>query len=235
MTEAKDKEKVTGKKGRRNFLKAVFTVGVVGSIVGVAGFLRDFLTFIPGSNETNLSWPMLKVANLSALKVLTPIQFNYPLDNTPNILVKLGVKAENGIGPDADIVAFSLICQHLGCIYDFVPSGASPNCNRSYAMPEIGGYCCCHGSHYNFAKEGAVIGGPSPRPVPMVLLELDNKTGDIYAVSMGPPSIYGHGNQGDTAPQAVLMDDLEGGNIVAGAVTTTVTTSASSPTLTSGG
>lgn len=202
----------------------------MGTVAGIGGFFWKFLTFIPGSNAKNLSWPRLKVANLSDLKELTPIQFYYPLDNTPNILVKLGVKAENGIGPDSDIVAFSLICQHLGCIYDFIPKGQSPKCNPNYAMPDTGGYCCCHGSHYDFTKDGAVIGGPSPRPEPMVTLQLDEKTGDIYAVAMGPPSIYGHGNEGDTAPEAVLLDDLEGGTIAPGAVTTTETTSASSST-----
>jgi arsenite oxidase small subunit len=226
-TDGDGKEKITGnKESKRNFLKAVLTVGALGVIIGVAGFFRDYLTFIPGSNEKNLSWPRLKIVNLKDLKELTPIQFNYPLDNTPNVLVKLGAKADNGIGPDIDIVAFSLICQHLGCIYEFIPKGKSPQCNPSYTMPDTGGYCCCHGSHYNFTKNGAVMGGPSPRPQPMVRLELDDKTGDIYAVSMGPPSIYGHGNQGDTSPQAVLVDDLQGGNIVAGAVTTTERSSA---------
>ena len=38
-----------------------------------------------------------------------PITFNYPLDDEPNIMVKLGQKAEGGVGPDGDIVAFSQI------------------------------------------------------------------------------------------------------------------------------
>ena len=231
MTEAgKD-----GDESKRNFLKAVFTVGALGVIIGVAGFFRDYLTFIPGSNEKNLSWPRLKIGNLKDLKELTPFQFNYPLDNTPNVLVKLGVKADKGIGPDADIVAFSQICQHLGCIYGFVPKGKSPECNPSYTMPETGGYCCCHGSHYNFTTGGTVMGGPSPRPQPMVQLELDDKTGDIYAVSMGPPSIYGHGNQGDTSPQSILIDDLQGGTIVTGATTTTERSTSTNSTRTSNG
>lgn len=208
---------------RRDFLKVTFAMGAVGAIVGVAGLFTQYLTFIPGTN-INYVWPKVKVGSLSDLKPLAPVLFNYPLTNEPNLLVKLGVKAANGIGPDADIVAFSQVCQHLGCIYGFQSKGSSPSCNKSYVMPVTGGYCCCHGSHYSFVDEGAVIGGPAPRPVPQVTLELDESTGDIYAVAMGPPSIYGH-STGDETPQAVLEDDLTGGSLVTGAVTTFSTTS----------
>ena len=198
--------------GRRNFLKAIVALGAVGTIVGVGGFLTDYLTFIP-KPAGKLSWPTVKVANIKDLQNLKPVNFNFPLTNEPNILVKLGQKAEKGIGPEGDIVAFSLICQHLGCIYAFHPEGESPPCRPSYQMPVPGGYCCCHGSHYNFLKEGAVIGGPAPRPVPMVQLELDQSTGDIYATSMGPPSIFGH-DTGAEKPSAVLTADMTGGNEV---------------------
>ncbi len=206
-------------KERRNFLKAIVALGTVGTIVGVGGFLTDYLTFIP-KPAAALAWPSVKVANIKDLQNLKPINFNFPLTNEPNILVKLGVKAEKGIGPEEDIVAFSLICQHLGCIYAFHPEGDSPPCRPSYKMPVPGGYCCCHGSHYNFLKEGEVIGGPAPRPVPMVQLEFDESTGDIYASSMGPPSIFGH-NTGAEKPSAVLEADMTGGNEVTDTVSTT--------------
>ncbi|MDG6995476.1 MAG: Rieske 2Fe-2S domain-containing protein [Nitrososphaerota archaeon] len=206
-------------KERRDFLKALVALGVIGTIVGVGGFLTDYLTFVPSAG-VKLVWPKVKVANIRDLQDLKPINFNYPLTNTPNVLVKLGVKAEKGIGPNEDIVAFSLICQHLGCIYAFVPKGDSPVCNASYKMPVDGGYCCCHGSHYSFTQEGAVIGGPAPRPVPMVNLELDESSGDIFATSMGPPSIFGH-DTGAVEPSAVLEADLTGGTEVTDTVSTT--------------
>jgi hypothetical protein len=59
-----------------------------------------------------------------------------------------------------------------------------------------------------------VIGGPPPRAVPRVLLEYDEATGDVYAVGMGPPTIFGHGPPGTTDPESVLRYDLEGGEIV---------------------
>lgn len=47
------------------------------------------------------------------------------------------------------IYAISSICTHLGCIV---------------ANTEWGFQCPCHGSKYN--KDGKVIGGPAPRPLP---------------------------------------------------------------------
>jgi arsenite oxidase small subunit len=197
---------------RRNFLKLTAAAGGAIAILGLASALKS-VTFVPEST-TQLAWPILKVTNISSLKLLTPVTFNYPLTNTPNLLVKLGVKAKGGIGPDQDIVAFSDICQPLGCFYGFVPPKGSPPCNKSYEASLSEGYCCCHGSQYDFVDGAKVIGGPAPRPVPQVQLELDQSTGDISAVSMSPPTIFGHGPPGTTDPALVLKYDLQGGTVV---------------------
>lgn len=154
-------------------------------------------------------FPVILVANVSSLQVGTPVSFNYPLEETPNILVKLGVKAKNGVGPDGDIVAFSVICQHLGCIWGFVGSGSSPSCNSSFTASGPIGYCCCHGSEYDLTNAAKVIGGPAPRPVPGVILSYDSTTGNIYAIGMTPPTIFGF----DTGSNNV-SNDLVGGTLV---------------------
>lgn len=124
---------------RRRALKFILGAGFVATIAAVASSLR-ILTFVPGTGPTGtttggLSWPRLKVVNAKSLELLKPLTFNYPLDNTPNILVKLGIKADNGVGPDDDIVSFSSICQHLGCFYAFDPPNSSPSCNASFKAP----------------------------------------------------------------------------------------------------
>jgi arsenite oxidase small subunit len=201
---------------RRSFLKYLATSGIIAG-AGVLSVLR-ILTYVPsptlGSTGQQVSWPKLRLINVSMLKALKLFRFNYPLTNTPNYLVKLGVKAEYGVGPDSDIVAFSAICQHLGCFYRFEARGMSPPCNPSYKARVPMGYCCCHGSQYDFTHDAKVIGGPAPRPVPRVDLEYDHGTGDLYVVGMEPPTIYGHGPPGTTNPTDVLRYDLQGGNIV---------------------
>ena len=64
------------------------------------------------------------LATVTNLVVNTPLSFYYPLDNEPNIIVKLGVAVADGVGPDSDIIAFSDVCQHLGCNPGFVATGA---------------------------------------------------------------------------------------------------------------
>jgi arsenite oxidase small subunit len=151
------------------------------------------------------------VANISDIASGAPISFNYPLEETPNLLVKLGVKAEGGVGPDGDIVAFSQFCQHLGCVYGYIPSGTSPACNSAYKASTPVGYCCCHGTIFDLVNGAKVLGGPSPRPVPQVILSFDAPTGNIYATGMGPPSVFGH-STGSNDP----LNDLQGGTPVSG-------------------
>ena len=171
-------------------------------------------TPLPSTSTALLAWPRLKVTNAKSLELLKPLVFDYPTLGTPNIIVKLGLKADNGIGPDGDIVAFSRICQHQGCVYYFVPQSTATTVYYGVSTtrsnpPE--GSCSCHGSVYDFSHNGAVIGGPAAYPVPRVLLEYDQATGDIYVVGMGPPVIYGRG----CAPTDQLLQcDIGVGQVV---------------------
>ena len=203
---------------RRKVLKLILGAGFFATMAAAVSGLR-ILTFVPGTGAGTtttggLSWPRLKAVNAKSLQTLKPVTFNYPLDNTPNLLAKLGIKAENGVGPDSDIVAFSGICQHLGCFYAFQPPGSSPTCNAAYTASSPEAYCCCHGSAYDFLQGGKVISGPAPRGLPRVMLEYDDATQDIYVVGMAPPNIYGHGPPGVTDPAEVMKYDLEGGQVV---------------------
>jgi len=204
--------------GKRNFLKLLLTLGGLATVGSFASILR-LLEFVPapgqgGSTTVALAWPEVKLANISALDPTTPLRFNYPLVDTPSVLVKCGVKADSGVGPDSDIVAFSDVCQHLGCFYAVLTPGSSPPCNTSFHAVAQQGYCCCHGGQYDFVHGAKVIGGPPPRPVPQVMLRYDADTGDIYAIGMGAPTIFGHGPPGTSDPAKVLTYDLTGGTVV---------------------
>ena len=197
---------------RREFLKLAAAAGGAITLAAVLSSLKA-ATFVPPPTAA-AAWPIVTVTNISNLTNLVPVVFYYPLTNTPNYLVKLGVAATGGIGPNSDIVAFSAICQHLGCTYGFLAPGGSPVCNSSYKAAIPMGYCCCHGSQYDFLEGAKVIGGPAPRPVPMVQLQFDSATGDISAVGMGPPTIFGHGPPGTTSASLVMQYDLQGGDLV---------------------
>jgi arsenite oxidase small subunit len=217
---------------RRNLLKLGLGLGVIFAVGGVGAVAKSLISpgaepsGTPTTTQTTASsssasqtvslpppatpgFPVILVANSKDLQANSVVNFNYPLQETPNILVKLGDQAEGGVGPDSDIVAFSQVCQHLGCIYAFIAQGSSPSCDSSYQAPGPVGYCCCHGSVYDLANAAKVVGGPAPRPVPMVILSYDSATGNIYATGMTPPTIFGY----DTGSNDV-SDDLQGGTLV---------------------
>jgi arsenite oxidase small subunit len=185
--------------------------GPTTTVTGPTTTVTSTVTGTATSTAAAGGFPTVKVASLSGLSVNAPVAFNYPLADEPSVLVKLGQKAAGGVGPDGDIVAFSLVCQHLGCTpsssFQYVALKASPTCNSGYQAAGPLGYCCCHGSVYDFVNGGKVLSGPAPLPLPQVMLEVDS-SGDIYAYAMGPPTIYGHstGNHGSY----YVFDDLQG-------------------------
>lgn len=66
--------------------------------------------------------------------------------------------------PNGDVVAYSRICPHLGCIFNFVKD---PNeCAKGYNFRPNGPVfaCPCHLSVYDIAQNGKVVSGPAPRP-----------------------------------------------------------------------
>ena len=151
-------------------------------------------------------WPRTKIAKLSDLSNAQSKVFMYPLENTPNILLKLGSRVDGGIGPDGNIVAYSQVCQHLGCFVRFTPATQSSGIEGKDVF-----YCPCHGGYYD-AATGAILAGPPLYSLPRVLLQYDETTGDIVAYGMGPPVIFGKGSPGSTD----VWRDLMGGSLVSG-------------------
>ena len=183
---------------RRSFLKRSLGVAVVLVVAGIAAVTKSLWT--PSSAPTG-GFPKIMVANIADLQTNGYVTFDYPLEGESNMIVKLGVPATGGVGPDGDVVAFSIVCQHLGCIVGYEASNSH--------TPGPAGACPCHGSVYDLVNGAKVVAGPAPRPLPQVMLQFDETTGDIYAVGMGPPTIFGH-NTGSSD----VSYDLQGGTLV---------------------
>ncbi len=153
---------------------------------------------IPAATTTSDSYPIMA--------------FNYPLQNEPNIIIRLhGVKIPgSGVIVDGrdSILALSGICQHLGCtvpLLDYHPHNSIPFEAQLIGYtksnwPEYGLlYCKCHGSQYDPTKgaDNLYNSGPAPSPanhsLPQVMLETDS-SGNIYATGMNPANavIRGH-------------------------------------------
>jgi arsenite oxidase small subunit len=149
--------------GRRQFLKGsgAAAAGAVAGVVVAPGRARA--TPAPA----RVDYPSNRLANISELEVDQPLDIAYPDADSPGVLIKLGRPAENGVGPDGDIVAFSTLCPHKGFGLLYVTSDKSLNCPGHY-------------SRFDPEKGGQQIWGQATQNLPQFTLRVDDQ-GDIYA------------------------------------------------------
>ena len=141
------------KVSRRRLVQAgaVATAGVLGGAAGAATLTT-------------------KIIALSEVKPGTPVSFLYPQPQ-PAILLDAGKPVPGGVGPGRSIVAYSGLCQHMGCPVTLEPA------SKHFV-------CLCHNSVYDPVRQGMAIDGPTPEGLPMITLKIEN--GVIYAVGISP-------------------------------------------------
>ena len=95
--------------GRRKFL--------TGAGVAAAGAAVSTLAPVRANAEPALArvnYPSNRLGNTRDLKPNVPVDVTYPDGDAPGVLLKLGKRVVTGVGPDGDIVGFSVICPHKG-------------------------------------------------------------------------------------------------------------------------
>jgi arsenite oxidase small subunit len=95
------------------------------------------------------------------------------------VLLKLGNPVEGGVGPDRDIVAFSILCPHRGFPMTYSAADRSLNCPGHY-------------SRFDVEKGGLEIWGHAAQNLPQFTLVVD-QAADIHAVAVDD-MIYGRFN-----------------------------------------
>lgn len=119
---------------------------------------------------SNAATPHKKIASLSEPIPGSGISFLYP-DSQPALLLDVGKQVPGGVGPQQSIVAFSTLCQHMGCPV------ALDEAEQKLVCP-------CHNSIYDPARQGMAIAGPAIEGLPMITLKVEN--GGIYALGLSP-------------------------------------------------
>lgn len=148
--------------GRRQFLR--------GSLVATAGAAA---ATVMGAEQAKaqalarVSYPENRLGNIADLAVNTPVDISYPDEGSPGVLLKLGTAVEGGVGPDGDIVAFSVLCPHKGWMLSYSAGDKTLNCPG-------------HHSRFDCEAGGQQVWGHATNNLPQVLLRVDD-TGDIYA------------------------------------------------------
>lgn len=148
--------------GRRFFLRGG-AVAAAGAAVSVAGSGAAQAATAPAQ----IDYPAKKLGSVSKLKVNEPVDIRYPDEDSPGILLKVGRAVEGGVGPDQDIVAYSVLCPHKGWLMAY--RGADKTLN-----------CPGHFSRFDCEAGGQQIWGHATQNVPQFTLSVD-KNGDIFA------------------------------------------------------
>jgi len=210
---------------KRNVLKLLAVGGLIGA--GAGGLVGGSLQYLQPPAIGLSSYPRVQILDvdgspLTVAKVEAEYNvgtsdlylFNYPLRNEPNFLLNLypangnppsasnpgAANVPGGVGTHGSIVAYSGICQHLGCpapAIAFYPPGTCPNTpgGKQFYL-----HCSCHGSTYDAANAASNLTGPAVLPLPQVILVPDS-SGNIFATGITPssPPVNGHINtlQGD--------------------------------------
>ena len=157
--------------GRRQFMR--------GGVISAAGAAAA--TFIAPAQAqaqglARVDYPANRLANLSDLKPNEPMDVAYPDADSPGVLLKLGSPVEGGVGPDGDIVAFSVLCPHKGWQLSYNAGDKTLNCPG-------------HFSRFDCEAGGQQTWGHATQNLPQFGLRIDDK-GDIYAEAVDE-LIYG--------------------------------------------
>jgi arsenite oxidase small subunit len=153
---------------RRAFL---LSGGTAVTVMTLGGFSDAFGR---GAALQVASYPRRRIGRLSQLTADQPVTFTYPWNdfNSTNILVKLGVPAGGGVGPDHDTVAFSTLCTHMG----------GPLGGQYRGQWKILGPCPLHLTTFDLTKHGMVAAGQATESLPQIVLEV--RGDDIWATGV---------------------------------------------------
>ncbi len=157
------------KMNRRDFLKSSGVAAAIPAL-GVAGYAQAAETR-QEKNGANPDYPDMTVSNISRLAINKPVSFTYPDADSPCVLIRMGRETPGGVGPDRDIVAYSILCKHMGCSLMYVPE------SRTFRCP-------CHFSIFDSEKGGQMVSGQATEDMPQIRLTWDESSGTIKATGV---------------------------------------------------
>lgn len=137
---------------RREFTR--FVVLTSGAFVAGQCWIAGMST-LQGTED----FPKLRIAEDADIPVNGVVEFRYPTDHDPCLLIRLG---------DGRLVAYGQKCSHLACAVIPQPEQAQLTCP-------------CHNGYFEM-MEGRPVAGPPRRPLPRITLAVED--GGIYATGV---------------------------------------------------
>ena len=168
---------------RRNLLKAIVAIPVLGTLIAAISPLMRFLkpTVKPFNYMQGPDLPIsLKPVEFNLSEFPNPFDhkaFNFSqankeftalgkqINEIPGFVVKL---------PSGEFAIYSRICPHLGCVFNYVqnPDDVAKGYNFRPQGPVFA--CPCHLSVFDIQQEGKVVSGPAPRPPRKFVYKIEN-------------------------------------------------------------
>ena len=156
-----------GKFSRRNFIKFGGTAALAGLVAKEAQAQEA-----PAEvGRTTLPYPQQVIGVASDMPVNEIVNFSYPDASSPCVAIRMGQATAGGVGPDGDIVAYSVMCTHMGCPVQYDSE------SRNFK-------CGCHFSVFDSEKEGQMVMGQATEKLPNILLSYDDASGEVSAVGI---------------------------------------------------
>jgi arsenite oxidase small subunit len=156
-----------GRLSRRQFL--IQTGGTLATTTASSLLSAEYN--LPSAKDQIETYQIQNICKLTHLNKLEPYLFHYPDSDSPCLLLKLGKKVKTGVGPEEDLLAFSLLCPHMGCRLTF---NAKQKCME----------CPCHFSIFDCESEGRMVIGQATQSLPQITLHHDQKSGHIQATGV---------------------------------------------------
>ena len=136
---------------RRDFIKT--------SVAGIAAATTVGAAAKSPNAATKTEYPVVDVAPLGSLAPGAEVAFDYPDADSPAVLLRLAAPVAGGIGPNKDIVAYSMLCTHKGCPLNYLA-------DRQMLV------CPCHWSSFDPAKSGRLGIEQASQSLPSVQLDV---------------------------------------------------------------
>ncbi len=128
--------------------------------------------------KATLDYPLLNIGKSADLAINVPKIFRYPDANSLCQMVKFDQAVPGGVGPEQSIVAYSILCPHMGC-----PLGYEAE-SRTFR-------CGCHFSIFDAELQGQQVCGQATQNLPRIELVYDAGDDNLYAIAVHG-LIYGH-------------------------------------------
>jgi menaquinol-cytochrome c reductase iron-sulfur subunit len=148
---------------RRRFLVVMMAVAasLLGLLLGIP-FVRSVIG--AGSVTKKENW--VKLADLQAIPVGEPVRLNFMQAELDAFIQQTSLHSVWVIrNSETEITAYSPICPHAGCYYNWSAQ------LRRFACP-------CHASV--FELNGPVVSGPAPRPLDTLPVKIEN--GSLFLI-----------------------------------------------------